>query len=367
MKNLTQRLSLDEFEEGRAPTLAEARRLLDPDLFRHRAPLYWADMLLSAAIGWSALAAAALDPRLRLETAVLVVIAAFAFLRALLFIHEICHFKRGVLPGFTAVWNLVVGIPMMVPAFTYTTHLDHHRRPLYGTAADPEYLPLAHMGRLSILAFLVETLFVPALLVLRFGVLGPLSWILPPLRRLVEARMSSLVVNPSYARRRPESAERWRWIGVEFLIFLWIAGVAALIATGRLSIGAFYVWYLVAALVAFVNQVRTLAAHRYENEGESVDTATQLLDSVNVRGLPFLTELVFPVGLKYHALHHFVPDMPYHGLAQAHRILMARLPEGSRYRETEEPTGLLAIAHLWRDAAGRRGRPSAWGKKEESA
>ncbi|MEZ6196698.1 MAG: fatty acid desaturase [Planctomycetota bacterium] len=359
MRDLTAMMELPS-AAGATPTLREARTLLDPDLFRPRPWLYWADLGLSAAIGWSALVAAALRARPDAETAVLVVVAAFAFLRAVLFIHEISHFKKGAMPGFEAAWNLVVGVPMLVPSVSYASHLDHHRKLLYGTIRDPEYLPLGLMGRGRIFGFVLETLLVPLLLVVRFGVIGPLSLLVPPLRAVVEERLSSLVINPSYRRPRPRGRERAIWWGLEILMLVWIAAVAAAVATGRLSWRALVVWYAVAALVAFVNQIRTLAAHHYRNPGAPVDTGTQLLDSINVRGMPFLTELVFPVGLKYHALHHFVPDMPYHGLAAAHARLMEALPADSRYRETEEAGGWAAIARLWRDAAGGRGAPETW-------
>ena len=47
---------------------------------------------------------------------------------------------------FRIAWNLLCGIPFLVPSFTYYPHLDHHRRKMFGTEHDGEYLPLASMS-----------------------------------------------------------------------------------------------------------------------------------------------------------------------------------------------------------------------------
>ncbi|MCO6763511.1 fatty acid desaturase, partial [Streptomyces sp. EL5] len=73
-------------------------------------------------------------------------LAIVALYRATLFIHEITHLNHALLPGFRPVWNLVVGAPTMLPSFMYEgIHTQHHTRVKYGTAEDPEYLPLALM------------------------------------------------------------------------------------------------------------------------------------------------------------------------------------------------------------------------------
>jgi fatty acid desaturase len=347
-------MSVSEIRSARAEpatvglSLAEARRIL-AGLFEHRAAVYWIDMLASALVGWGAFVLA-----VRSRGAVgaaAIVVAAFAFLRAVLFIHELAHFRRGVLPGLTWAWNVLIGVPLALPSFMYVgTHSDHHKRTLYGTARDPEYLPLARMGRLRIVRFLGEMLAVPVLLVVRFGVLSPLSWVCPPLRRLVVSRMSALVINPAYVRPADQRGGAGAWVALEVAVFFWLAGWAWAFASGAASPRVALVWYLVTALVAMINQVRTLAAHLYENSGGELTVAQQVLDSVNVRGLPLATELVFPVGLKYHALHHFVPDLPYHSLAAAHRRLLAELPAESPYRRAEH-AGLVRLAReLWSKA-----------------
>ena len=111
--------------------------------------------------------------------------AVLALLRAALFIHELAHLKRRALPGFETVWLLLVGFPLMVPSIMYDTHGDHHRQASFGTPNDPEYLPLAHSHPLGLVWFVVQVSLVPVLLVVRWGIIGPLAACLPQLRRWV--------------------------------------------------------------------------------------------------------------------------------------------------------------------------------------
>jgi fatty acid desaturase len=42
------------------------------------------------------------------------------------------------------------------------------------------------------------------------------------------------------------------------------------------------------------------------------------------------------VGLRYHALHHLMPRLPYHNLGTAHRRLVEALPADHAYRRVEQ-------------------------------
>jgi 1-acyl-sn-glycerol-3-phosphate acyltransferase len=55
-------------------------------------------------------------------------------------------------------------------------HVDHHRRSLYGTREDGEYLPLGVSTPWMIVLYLSQILFIPLLTVVRFGLLTPLTW-----------------------------------------------------------------------------------------------------------------------------------------------------------------------------------------------
>ncbi len=86
----------------------------------------------------------------------------------------------------------------------------------------------------------------------------------------------------------------------------------------------------------------------------------QLLDSINYPHRPFLSALWAPLGLRFHALHHVFPSLPYHNLDQAHRRLMAELPADSPYRLTESPSLTASIVQLWQTslAAGKEASPT---------
>jgi len=56
------------------------------------------------------------------------------------------------------------------------------------------------------------------------------------------------------------------------------------------------------------------------------------------------------VGLRYHALHHLFPSIPYHNLSEAHRRIMRSLPDWEAYRRATYPTFLAAVEDLWRSA-----------------
>jgi hypothetical protein len=75
-------------------------------------------------------------------------------------------------------------------------------------------------------------LVVPAALALRWGVLGPLSYLFPPLRRLVVERASSLVINPTYRRRQLKDGEAWEWALQEGLAALVVWGAVGAVAVG---------------------------------------------------------------------------------------------------------------------------------------
>jgi hypothetical protein len=98
------------------------------------------------------------------------------------------------------------------------TYNDHHKRTTYGTTADPEYLPLA--GRpWTVGAYLAFALAIGPLLLVRFLLSAPVSWLIPLMRRALIRHASTYPINPWYRRAMPR-AERRRLFAWECAILL---------------------------------------------------------------------------------------------------------------------------------------------------
>ncbi len=337
---------------GVRPTLnvAEIVKQIGPD-FETSRTIYWTDLMVSAFVAWSALIISVRVPFGSPLHVVATLVTIFALMRAALFVHELAHLKRGQIPGFELVWNLIIGIPFMIPSLMYVgSHMDHHKRTGFGTDGDPEYAQIARWSRLRLVAFVFTVALLPIVLPLRWGVLGPLSRIFPTLRPFVVGKLSSLVINSNYVRPMPKGEQIKRWNAQEAgaAVFVWAAFGAWM--AGWIPVQWIAQWCIAGGGVLAVNQVRTLLAHAYENEGEPMDAEAQLLDSINLRGWPIFSALIAPVGLRFHALHHYLPFIPDHSLGLVHRRLLAELPQNAPYRATERD-GIGTLRGLWRNAA----------------
>ena len=173
---------------------------------RRASPIYWADMLGSALLGYAALFAAMFVRPTWLAVGCGLV-AVLALYRAGSFIHELTHIKKGAVKGFRFAWNLIVGVPLLVPSFMYEgVHNQHHAKRYYGTVDDPEYLPLALMQPWTLPVFLIAAALAPVGMLIRFGILAPLSLLSPKLRgdrrRPLFGPADQPEVRPAQARRR---------------------------------------------------------------------------------------------------------------------------------------------------------------------
>lgn len=304
---------------------------LTRDLTVPRPITYWCDFVASALTGYAGLfgAMTLASTGWAIASALVSVLALY---RAGSFIHELTHVKHANLPWFRLGYNALIGVPMLVPSFMYEgVHNLHHARTRYGTAEDPEYLPLALMKPYTLPLFVVAALLAPVALLFRFAVLAPLSLLSPRLRTIVVARLSGLAINPAFRRRPAEGALRNQWIALETAASLWSIALLGSVAFGIVPLRAFLIFLGVASGVAVINQVRTLVAHLWENEGEAMTQTAQYLDSVNVPPPTLLPALWAPVGLRYHGVHHLLPGLPYHSLGEAHRRLSKALEADSHY------------------------------------
>ncbi|MGI9518953.1 MAG: fatty acid desaturase family protein [Pirellulaceae bacterium] len=328
-------------------SIKQARAIV-ADLFERRRSIYWVDFLLTVAV----LAVAShlylrvpVEPGLKIICYVITVILAY---RAAIFMHEVAHLPRGEMKGFKVAYELLIGIPMMVPSFLYKSHLDHHRTRHYGTHHDGEYLPLSR-GFRDVAKFLAQILYVPILVFLRFLFVVPVSLLHPRLRRWVLEHWSSFVINLDYKREITDRDPVHLWLLLDIACFLRIVAALVFIAMGWLPWYILLMFYSIAVATLTLNHVRTLAAHRYKSDGHQMTLNQQVMDSTDIIGVPVLTEIVCPLGLRYHALHHLFPGMPYHNLGTAHQRLMQQLPSDSPYRECAYP-GITAVLRELFDA-----------------
>ncbi len=338
------------------PRLVQARQLVR-DLFTPQPRIYWSDFLFHAALGWAALAGLIRLPFGGALWAGLWVVAVLALYRAVIFIHELAHLRPGALPGFRIVWNLLCGIPLLAPSFTYSgVHNHHHKQSVYATAGDGEYLAFGRLPHWVTIGHLALSLVLPFLVLARFVLLTPLGWLSPRLARFNWERASSLTIDFRYRRGRAERDEpHWRW--QETSAFVWGAALLAAMAAGRLPWKILWCWYAVLVGIFVLNGLRTLAAHRYRHDRTTpLGIIEQFHDSVDVPGRRWLTPLWAPVGLRFHATHHLFPGMPYHHLATAHQRLTAGLDDPRWYLASTAAGLWPALADLWRGNAIRDDR-----------
>jgi len=338
--------------DDRADDLDIVTRQAVADLHMPRPEIYWIDLLASAAIGWAAFGVALASPVVSARMVLAVAVSGLALYRGLCFTHELTHLTRRSVVGFESAWNVLFGVPLLLPSFTYVgVHQSHHSLSTYGTKDDPEYLPFASSRRLIFTFALQSAFLTPIVLALRFIVVAPIGLVIPRVHRWLEVHASSFSMNPAYRRSVSASvaAKMRRWEAT--IVAVWF-GLLVLTYRGLIPQRVLIVWYIVLAFVSFFNTLRVLGAHEYESDGTPRDRRGQLADSIDTPGGPW-TELWAPVGLRYHALHHYFPGIPYHNLGAAYRRVVHAVPADSPYRDSTSPSLRHSLKTLYAKARQR--------------
>lgn len=332
--------------------LREAHHLVR-DLMTPNPWIYWTDFLFHITLGWTAFFTALLSPVFSLWQLGGFVVAVLALYRSAIFVHELAHLKKGSFKNFRLAWNILCGIPFLIPSFTYDgVHNDHHKPDVYGTNADGEYLPFATRRPAEMVVYVLLSFLIPVFLVVRFVLLTPLSYMIPPLRKIVWERASSLTIDPNYRRAADAIRKDLNWRQQEIATCLFGAVIITLVVLEALPYSLLILWYLAVVTIFFLNSLRTLAAHAYRNPGNHKMTlAEQYLDSINIPGNFLITPLWAPVGLRYHATHHLFMSMPYHNLGKAQRRLVNGLTDNSQYIKTIRSGLWDALRHIWHESS----------------
>ena len=343
---------LSEAGTGSETFVAEARKAIS-DLFHPRAFVYWADLLLSASIGWGAFAIALRSNIATWTHSVAFFVAVFALYRAVTFTHELVHLRRSAVPGFRTAWRLLCGIPLLVPHFLYRgVHLSHHRKTEYGTAKDGEYFPFANRAPGLIFVHLAWNIVLPLFALLRFTILGIASAVSPKIYGAVARHASSMTLRMRFSRELPSSAEDiFDWKIEDASCTVLATTIVILTLSGVLSPSLLCHWYALMASIALANSVRAIGGtHRYRRNDLEASLSEQGADSVNIESKSIATLLACPLGLRFHALHHLFPTIPYHSLGAAHRRLLSQLPGESPYRSRSVSSVWAGGSQVWRDS-----------------
>jgi fatty acid desaturase len=272
--------------------------------------------------------------------------AAFALYRATYFNHELAHHSCR-LPGFGFVWNLVIGIPLLIPSFLYSDHRNHHSHQAFATERDAEYLPEHLRNSRGAAVLLVLAFVLPFIYIFRFAIIAPVAWAFPKIRHWVDVRASSLGLLGLSKRAAPTMTELNTWRRQERACFCFILIVGVCLLLGIIPIKFSIHYYAVIVSMLILHGMRIMVGHRYNTDSVgSHDRVDQVEDSFNFSASGPITKLFLPLGFHLHALHHLFPNIPYHSMPEAHRRIAAFLPSNSIYHATESRSYFAEIAHF---------------------
>ncbi len=322
---------------GWVSQIKQAVQESEVDFFKVSPARYWFDFLLSMTLAYTAATIYLTFPLGSWQQIVAYPFAIFWLYRLGSLVHEVCHLGHHEMRAFKVTWNLLVGTMTLMPSPFFTRHhRDHHSQKMYGSPEDPEYVVnLFRPGSIpSIVVYLLIVAAFPIIVFLRFF-LAPLTFLHPKLREWTLTRASSLTMNWRYERKLT-GFDRWAITSMELLCFLRAAAIPGIVLLSAAPWSRLPLLYSLGLGTLVLNQMRQLADHHFETEGEEFTLEDHLFDSCNFTGRDFLTWLFFPFSIRYHALHHLFPTLPYHNLKACHNYLVDNLPAESPYRRLDQ-------------------------------
>jgi fatty acid desaturase len=341
---------------GEASWIGSARRTLiqsEADYFKVRPGRYWADFAISLVLGYGFGSLFLMAPLGSVWQWMAYPLAVFWIYRLGSLVHEVCHLGAHEMRVFKVTWNLLVGVITLSPSPFFTRHhRDHHSCKHYGTHEDPEYVVnfFRGSGVLGMIGYAVEIAVFPLLVFLRF-LLGPLTFIHPRLREFFLRRGCALTLNWRY-ERKVSAFDRRVLNAIELLCSLraWLMLISVFV--GWTDWTRLPLFYSVAVGVLALNQLRLLGDHHLESAGSRLALDAHILDSCNYTERDIGAWVLFPFAIRYHALHHMFPSLPYHNLAAAHAYLAHELPADSPYHSLSQRSW-WSVARCSMTKAGR--------------
>lgn len=295
--------------------------------------LHWRDFLLKVTLAWICIGFL-LNTRDLLYVGVLFIASIFTY-HSIAFMHEFVHSKDTDFKVLTPLWHFFVGIPFLVPLFLYRQiHLTHHSKKYYSTTMDAEYLPFG-LSRVSIILQLLFNFVVPFLVVFRFLLMTPATYLNKNIKLLIENKLSFIGFKYSFDRKDIPVKNDLNYRIYDFLCFFYLATVLVLVGYGYIPLKFIYSWYLIMLIALTFNSIRSFGStHLYKFKGSEVSFDSHILDSINVDSESILTYILCPVGLQYHGVHHIFPSIPYHNLKESFNILKRDFPNHPYIKNT---------------------------------
>ncbi|MDR3501698.1 MAG: fatty acid desaturase [Legionella sp.] len=293
--------------------------------------IYWLDLFLTALFAWTLFVLACQTKNMFLSIVFLGMSSIF-FYRGLSFVHEVTHHAPHI-KGYRVAWNLLFGMAFLYPSYVYENHLLHHRMDHYGSSKDAEYF-IINKKLSGLFRFLFWGQFVmPAKLIIR-SLIFPLVFISEKFSNFYEMHLCGFYLNPEYEKKPLSKRIKKNLYKEDLRCTLFAYMILGLIFAHQLPAYIILYWYSAAFILSFINSIRVVVCTHNYNYLSPRDRAEQIIDTFTLDKGLILPGLIAPIGLRYHALHHLFPGIPYHSLGKAHRMVCEAFPNNTAYKDT---------------------------------